>query len=76
MIVCGCDIGSRTAKAVLMADKQIISSAVAYVNDKPEIISHKLFKRVLREASLTESAIQRTVGTGYGAKRIPFAGIS
>ena len=73
MIVCGCDMGSRTAKAVLMADKQILSSAVTYVNDKPEIVSQKVFERILGEANLSRSAIHRTVGTGYGAGRIPFA---
>lgn len=73
MITAGCDIGSRTAKAVILDTKTIIASAVIPAKVDPVDSAETIMKLVLEKAELKLSDIGKIVGTGYGQQEIPFA---
>ena len=72
MIVAGCDIGSLTAKAVIMEDSKVLADAVIRATTKPAESAEKVMALALAEASLTLKDIGYVVGTGYGREQIPF----
>lgn len=72
MIVAGCDIGSLTAKAVLMESGKVISSAVVQAKNKPSASAEQVMQMALEGANLQQDSIAYVVGTGYGRTQIPF----
>ncbi len=72
MIVAGCDIGSMTAKAVIMENGKILSSAVMRAKTRPSESANKIMQMALDKANLTLNDIGYVVGTGYGREQIPF----
>lgn len=72
MIVAGCDIGSMTAKAVIMENGQIVAHAVRRADTKPAASAAKVMDRAMAEAGIRMADIACTVGTGYGRAQIPF----
>jgi predicted CoA-substrate-specific enzyme activase len=72
MIVAGCDIGSLTAKAVIMNDGKITASEVMQAKPDPEISAKEIMGLALNRAGLSMKDIEFCVGTGYGRKHIPF----
>lgn len=72
MITAGCDIGSLTAKAVIMKDGKIIASDVILASAHPEKSAADVMKRALDKAGIRMEDINYCVGTGYGRKHIPF----
>ena len=72
MIVAGCDVGSLTAKAVVMRDGKIESSAVIQAKTSPEESARTVMGLALTGAGMVQADIGRCVGTGYGRKHIPF----
>lgn len=73
MITAGCDVGSLTAKAVLLKDNKILSSYIAGVKSTPIESSKMVMNEVLRQSSLTFSDIDYICSTGYGRYDIPFS---
>jgi (R)-2-hydroxyacyl-CoA dehydratese activating ATPase len=73
MIVAGCDIGSRTAKAVIMEDNTILAACVMRDKPDPEESAREVIEAALAQAGKTMGDIQRCVGTGYGRNQVPFA---
>ena len=73
MIVVGCDVGSLTAKVVLMDDSSILAASVIRAKSRPEESAKEVMDMALKEAGLSMDAIEYSVGTGYGRKQIPFA---
>ena len=73
MITAGCDIGSRSAKAVILDDDKIISTAVIPSKLDPVESAQAVMDMVLNNANLKINDIQKIVGTGYGQQEIPFA---
>ncbi len=73
MIVAGCDIGSLTAKAVIMENGKILSEAIVRVKTRPEDSAKEIMQMALDKAKLTMDSIDYVVGTGYGREKIPFA---
>lgn len=73
MITAGCDIGSRTAKAVIFEDNKIIESAVIPAKLDPIDSAETVMGLVLEKAGLSMDKIGKIVGTGYGQQEIPFA---
>ncbi len=71
MIVAGCDIGSLTAKAILMEDDKIISSAVIRAKSKPSAAAQEVIQTALNQAGHEYEDIACLVGTGYGRSQIP-----
>ncbi len=79
MIVAGCDVGSLTAKAVILRKNKIIGSAVEYVQGRPEEAARRVMdnalaamNNALTAADLSLDDIVCCFGTGYGKKRIDF----
>ena len=72
MIVAGCDIGSLTAKAVIMENDKILSQAVMRAKTRPAESATEVMQMVLDKAGLTMDDIECLVGTGYGREQIPF----
>ncbi len=72
MIVAGCDIGSLTAKAVVMQNGMILAEAVIRATTKPAESAEMVMAMALEKAGLTMKDIGYVVGTGYGRKQAPF----
>ena len=72
MPVAGCDVGSLTAKAVIMEQGKIISQAVIKGHNNPQQSAGEVMQMALDKADLTMEEIAYAIGTGYGRERIPF----
>lgn len=72
MIIAGCDIGSLTAKAVIMENSKILSQAVMRAKTRPADSAEEVMQMALDKANLTMEDIGYVVGTGYGREQIPF----
>ena len=72
MIVAGCDIGSLTAKAVIIDDKGVLAEAVIRARTQPAESAGQVMQMALQKAGLTPEDIGFVVGTGYGREHIPF----
>ncbi len=72
MIVAGCDIGSLTAKAVIIENSKILSSAVIRAQTKPADSAHQVLETALKKAGCSRQDIAYMVGTGYGREQVPF----
>jgi predicted CoA-substrate-specific enzyme activase len=72
MITAGCDIGSLTAKAVILKDGKIIASEVILASTQPEKSANEVMKRTVDKAGIKMEDIEYCIGTGYGRKHIPF----
>ena len=72
MITAGCDIGSLTAKAVILRDGKIIGSEVIRAVRSPEDSANRVMEAALSAAGISLDDIEYCVGTGYGRKHIPF----
>ncbi|MBW1829403.1 MAG: CoA activase [Deltaproteobacteria bacterium] len=73
MYVAGCDVGSLTGKAVILNDKEILSTIIIPDEIRPEDTAMKALNQALDKAGLTMDDISYLVGTGYGRTKIPFA---
>jgi predicted CoA-substrate-specific enzyme activase len=73
MIACGCDVGSLTGKAVILAEGRIISHSIVPVMVRPEQTAQCALDAALASTPLDRDDIGRLVGTGYGRARIPTA---
>jgi predicted CoA-substrate-specific enzyme activase len=72
MIVAGCDIGSLTAKAVIMENGQVLSDAVMRATVRPADSANAVMQIALDKAGMTMDSVDYVVGTGYGREQIPF----
>lgn len=71
-IVAGCDIGSLTSKAVVMADGKILSQALLKSKTNPQLSAETVMKAAIEKAGITMNDVRYCVGTGYGRKKIDF----
>jgi len=72
MITAGCDIGSLTAKAVILKDREIVAKEIIGATARPEESALAVMKLICAAAGINMDNIDRLVGTGYGRKHIPF----
>lgn len=72
MIVAGVDVGSLTAKAVILKDGEIVSRAVFPANPSPSGAAQRAMDKALEDAGMKIDDMEFIVGTGYGRKQIPF----
>ncbi|OGK83656.1 MAG: hypothetical protein A2X53_07505 [Candidatus Rokubacteria bacterium GWA2_70_23] len=70
MLVCGIDVGARTAKAVLMVDGEIAGHSVIRSGPGSAVAA---LKAALETTTLRREDIEFTVATGYGRVVVPFA---
>lgn len=73
MIVAGCDVGSLSAKAVIMNNGDVLASHVIFAKPEPEESAREVMGLALEKAGISISDITYCVGTGYGRNSIPFA---
>ena len=73
MIVAGCDVGSLTAKAVIMEEGNILAGEIIRSGAKPARSAHAVMDLALQKAGRSMEEIAWCVGTGYGRKQISFA---
>jgi len=76
MIVLGCDIGSLSAKAVIMKDGDIVASQVINSKPEPEESAREVTQKALAKLGLELKDIHYCVSTGYGRNAVPFANIT
>jgi predicted CoA-substrate-specific enzyme activase len=72
MIVAGCDVGSLTAKAVILDDGRIVGSGIIRCGASPEASARTAMQAALDQAGVALDAVAYCVGTGYGRKNISF----
>ena len=72
MIVAGCDVGSLTAKAVILDDGRIVGSVIIRCGASPEASARTAMQAALDQAGVALDAVAYCVGTGYGRKNISF----
>ncbi len=74
MITAGCDIGSLTAKAVILRDgEEIIGYDIIRVKTNPGASAREALERASEKAGVSNTEIEAIVGTGYGKDSVPFA---
>lgn len=66
MIAVGVDIGSRTAKAVILNDYDILGTAIIDIVLNGEDLATMVMEKALREARLRFEDVEGFVTTGYG----------
>lgn len=71
-LVAGVDIGSTTAKAVLIKDGKPIASAVAPTGADCNFAAEQVLKHTLEQTGHTRKDVQYVVSTGYGRRAIDF----
>jgi len=69
----GIDLGSITAKAVIIANRQILASAIAFSGYNSAETAGKVLTEALEEAGLRRGDVAWLVATGYGRVRVPGA---
>ena len=72
MIVAGCDIGSLSAKAVIMSNGNILASHVIYAKPEPEELAREVMDGALKKAGISMDEIKYSIATGYGRNHVPF----
>ena len=73
MIVAGVDIGSSTAKAVIMEDSKIISTGIIPTGTDSAETARQVMEKALNTNGLLMKDIKYVVSTGYGRINVPFA---
>jgi len=72
MIVAGIDVGSLTAKTVLLDDtKKILASSIVLTRAKSRQAAQDSLDESLKLAGLKLGDISYTLGTGYGRENVP-----
>ncbi len=73
-LVCGCDVGSTTGKALLMRGGEVLGYSIVPCAVRPEVTARTALEAALENAGLEKDVEPAyIVGTGYGRVRIPFA---
>jgi len=73
MIVAGIDIGSSTAKAVIMEDSKIISASFIPTGPDSTETASQVLEKALSTVGLAMKDMTYSVSTGYGRTNVPFA---
>ncbi|MCP4625409.1 MAG: 2-hydroxyglutaryl-CoA dehydratase, partial [bacterium] len=75
MIFAGCDVGSLTAKAVLLNDRSILSSKIIRVKETALKSATAVMNESLLQAGKAMEDIDFCCCTGYGRFDIPFSNL-
>lgn len=73
MIVAGVDIGSLSAKAVIMEGEKLLSWSIILTRPDSVETAREVMDQALRNADLSLDRIEYIVSTGYGRVNVPFA---
>jgi predicted CoA-substrate-specific enzyme activase len=69
----GVDIGSSTAKSVVLVDGKIASHSIAPTGPRPEESGHQVLLDAIDKIDLKRDDVDYVVATGYGRISAPFA---
>lgn len=69
----GVDVGSQSAKAVVLVDNEIVGHALIPTGPKPEESGHEVYAKALAAAGLSPADSTYVVATGYGRVAAPWA---
>jgi benzoyl-CoA reductase subunit A len=69
----GIDIGSLSAKAVILHDREIIAWKIEMAGPDPAESAHRIFDSVLADCGISLSSLKCIIATGYGRINVPFA---
>lgn len=72
-IVAGIDIGSLSAKAVVMRNNEVIASAIMLTEADTVRTAFSVMNRALEQCGLQLEDILYVISTGYGRVNVPFA---
>ena len=72
-VVCGVDVGSRTAKAVIMRGHHVLGYSVMLREVDPVRSAQQIIENTLQTAGVPWERISYIVATGYGRLQVPFA---
>ena len=73
MVVAGCDVGSLTAKAVILSEGKLAAWHIIKGRTNPETSAKIVYAAALSKVGIAEENVRYCIGTGYGRKKIPFA---
>lgn len=73
MIFAGIDVGSLTAKCVLLSNSGILAFKVARIKPKVEESAKEVFEETIRVAGIKREDVAKVFATGYGRARVDFA---
>ncbi|MFA5322037.1 MAG: acyl-CoA dehydratase activase [Smithella sp.] len=76
MIVAGCDVGSLTAKAVIMNGGGMLGYSVIKAKSKPEESAAEVMSQALGKTGFKMEDVSCCVGTGYGRSHISFVNLA
>lgn len=72
-ITAGVDVGSLTAKSVVIKDGEIVGRALIPSGINPEASGLEVLQKALQDAGLTRDDLSYVVATGYGRISAPYA---
>jgi len=72
----GCDLGTVTARVVIIEDAAIVSSETMPYKKLPVQAAVEAFETALSKAGLAQDKIDYCVATGFGKKAVPYADAS
>jgi predicted CoA-substrate-specific enzyme activase len=75
MIVAGCDFGTLAVKVAVMKDESVVSSEIDQIRALPEQVATDAVGRALSRIGLSSGDLDYSVSTGWGRKRVPYAGM-
>jgi len=76
VIVAGVDIGSLTAKAVILQDTDILGYSIMPAGSDVTAVAERALMEALGKAGLSREQLAAVVSTGYGRAKVPLAGKS
>ncbi len=73
MITAGIDIGSVTAKGVVMENNQLLAGVIQFTGYNAGLAGEDVLHRLLEKANLKKEQLEAIIATGYGRNRMSFA---
>jgi bzd-type benzoyl-CoA reductase Q subunit len=73
MVTCGIDVGSLSAEAVLLADRDIAAYSIIRTGPESAETAVEALEEALKTSEVRKEDIEFTVATGYGRVVVPFA---
>ncbi len=73
MLLAGIDIGSSSAKAVIMDDRSIVASGIILTGASSTAAASSVMELALAKSGIVMGDIDCIVSTGYGRVNVPFA---
>jgi predicted CoA-substrate-specific enzyme activase len=73
MLTIGIDVGSVTAKGVLMSDGALLAAKSCFTGYNAEQAARSVYEGLLEGNHLTKTQVKGIVATGYGRNSVPFA---